>query len=260
MGYSKLINKMTFSFSRLHLYETCPYAFYLKYIQEKKGLQNFYSENGSVMHSIFERLLKGKIKLENAPNIYLEEFDSICNTTKQSIMDTTFEKCMDYLCCVDEIDKNRYEILLVEEEMNFKIGKYSFKGYADCVLKDKLSNQIILIDHKSSNHLFKKDGTPLKNMADYFYAYQKQMYTYCKAIKDIYRIHVDLIAWHHFKDNGRISVIPFNKEDYEATLKWAVDLIQKIKKDQRFQARKSYMMDKELCDYREVCEYLEMEE
>lgn len=43
-SYKKMLDEMIWSFSRLHLYEVCPYAFYLKYILKMLGVSNFYAE------------------------------------------------------------------------------------------------------------------------------------------------------------------------------------------------------------------------
>lgn len=260
MGYAKEINKMTFSFSREHVWEQCPYAFYCKYIEERDGESNFYAANGKIMHSIFERLLKKEITIEDAPKIYSDEFALIHETTRESTMEKTFDKCIDYLCTVDPIDESQYEIIGVELKLNFKIGKYNFVGYADCVLREIVTGRIILVDHKSADGFFKKDGiTPLKNQIDNYEAYKHQMYIYCKGLKDCFGYDVDTIIWHHFKQNGKLSIIEFNKSEYEGTLRWAVETIEEIKKDKKFDCNKSYMMCYQLCDFRNDCEYKEEE-
>lgn len=260
MGYAKEINKMTFSFSREHLWEQCPYAFYCKYIEHRDGESNFYASNGKIMHSIFEGLLKHEISIDEAASIYQDEFDLVCETTKASTMENTFNKCMDYLCAIDEIDESKYEIIGVELKLDFKIGKYDFVGYADCVLREIETERIILIDHKSADGFFKKDNiTPLKNQEESFKAYKHQMYIYCKGLKECFGYDVDTIVWHHFKQDGKLSIIQFNKEEYEETLKWAIETIEKIKKDNVFNCNKSYMMCYQLCDFRNDCEYKDEE-
>ena len=81
------------------------------------------------------------------------------------------------------------------------------------------------------------------------------MYIYCKGLQEFFGVNVDKIVWHHFKDNGELTVIPFNKEEYEETLQWAIDIIEKIKKDKIFECNQSYVMCSSLCDYRNDCEY-----
>ena len=123
MSYKKLLNDMTWSFSRLHVWEKCPYAFYLKYIEKRDGESNYYASNGKCIHEVFESLLKGKITLNECTQVYADRYELICEETKQSIMDSTYEKCMDYLCTIDGINSEKYEIIGVELKVNFTIGE-----------------------------------------------------------------------------------------------------------------------------------------
>ena len=246
---------MTWSFSRLHAWEQCPYAFYLKYIEQRDGESNYYAANGKCMHEVFEAILTNQIPLDECTQCYADKYDLICETTKQSTMDSTYEKCMDYLCTIDGIDLEKYEILGVELKLDFNIGKYKFVGYADLVVKNKESGEVILVDHKQATHFMKKDGTPLKNQLENFLAYRHQMYIYCKGLKDYFGIDVNKIIWHHFKDNGELTIIPFEADEYEETLQWAANTIEKIKKDKKFLNKRSYVLCSSLCDYRNDCEY-----
>ena len=246
---------MTWSFSRLHAWEQCPYAFYLKYIEQRDGESNYYAANGKCMHEVFEAILTNQIPLDECTQCYADKYDLICETTKQSTMDSTYEKCIDYLCTIDGIDLEKYEILGVELKLDFNIGKYKFVGYADLVVKNKKSGEVILVDHKQATHFMKKDGTPLKNQLENFLAYRHQMYIYCKGLKDYFGIDVNKIIWHHFKDNGELTIIPFEADEYEETLQWAANTIEKIKKDKKFLNKRSYVLCSSLCDYRNDCEY-----
>ena len=225
--YTKEINNMTYSFSRLHAYEQCPYLFYLKYIEGREGESNFYAANGKAMHEIFEELLTEKISIDECTIAYAEKFDMIFETERESIMENTYEKCMDFLCEMDDIDRNLYEIIGVEMILEFMVEKYKFKGFADLVVKNKLTGEVILVDHKQAGHFLKKDGTPLKNQLDNFLAYKKQMYLYCKGLKEQHGIQVDKIVWNHFKES-QVTVIPFRQEELDETVEWAKKLIAKI--------------------------------
>jgi hypothetical protein len=247
---------MIWSFSRIHLYELCAYAFYKKYIEEANGDDNWYAENGSIMHMVFQKVLSREINISEAPALYIDEFDNIYSKINEKTSEDIFNKCLDYLCTVEDLDKDRYEILEVEKKLEFKISKYNLVGYADLILRDKKDNSILLVDHKSSDHFFKKDGTVLKNQEDNFYAYRHQMYLYCKGIYDKYNEFPSKIIWHHFKDNGKLSIIPFCQTDYEETIKqWVPNTIKKIYMDRRFLENTSYMHHKILCDFRYSCEY-----
>lgn len=255
MNYSNILDDMTWSFSRLHSWEQCPYAFYLKYIEKREGESNYYASNGKCMHEVFEAILKNKITLDECTTFYADNYELICETTKQSTMDSTYEKCMDYLCVIQDIDLRKYEIIGVELKLDFKIGKYKFIGYADLVVRNKENGEVILVDHKQATHFLKKDGSPLKNQLNNFLSYKKQMYMYCKGLKEALDINVDKIVWHHFKDNGELTIIPFETDEYEETMRWVIDTIEQIKNDKEFINKSSFVMCSSLCDYRNDCEY-----
>jgi len=263
MAYEKLIDGMTHSFSRMSVYDSCPYEYYLEYLEndpDRPKQDNFYAENGSACHTVFEELLNKKISLNDAGEKYSELFSEIEEQTRESIMDSTFEKCMDYIVSLQPLPE-KYEILGVEKRLKFKIDHYKFVGFADLILRDKETGEVILVDHKSSKHFFKKDGvTPLKNTEEEFLSYKKQMYLYAKGIKDCMGLQVDKIVWHHFKDGGALSVIPFKQEELDGTIDWVIETIAKIKADDEFPPKLSHFRCQELCPYRSTCEYLEAED
>lgn len=258
MSYKVDIENMTFSFSRANTAETCLYAFYKKYIEGEVGESNFYASNGRAMHEVFEELFNNKITIDECPHAYNQKFDLICERVKSSIMENTYIKCIDYLCEMDDIDRDKYEIIGVEMKLVFKIGDIDFQGYADLVVRNRKTGEVILVDHKQATRFMKKDGvTPLKNQLANFLAYKKQMYCYCKGLLEQHGIKVDKLAWHHFKDGGEITLIPFNQQEMDESLQWVIDTVEKIKIEEDFEPTQSYMMCKQLCDFRNSCEYQE---
>lgn len=255
-SYKKMLDEMIWSFSRLHMYEVCPYAFYLKYILKMLGISNFYAENGKAMHEVLCDIALGELSVEDAIGEYLDKFDLICETVSSSTMEKTCEKCCDYLCELAPINPEKYEVIGAEVKLEFEIEGYRFIGYADLILKDLSKVIVILSDHKSADHFFKKDGvTPLANQRENFEAYSKQMYLYCKGIETKYGFLPDVCVWNHFKDGGATSKIKFNKEDYIKAQDWAISTIKKIYKDRKFLANPQYFMCRHLCDFREDCDY-----
>ena len=170
-------------------------------------------------------------------------------------MENKYNQAIDYLAAFDADKLKDYEILGVEKEVHFKVGKYKFIGYIDLLLRDKKTKKIILVDHKSADHFMKKDGvTPLKNQKENFEAYRRQMYLYCRAVNDEYGEFPDRIVWSHFFEQT-VTNIQFIEEDYENTLEWAINTIKNIYSDKEFKANTSYMMCNVLCGYRNSCCY-----
>ena len=256
LAYESLLNEVEFSFSTLHQYEQCPYAFYLKKIDGTEINEgNFYSDAGGYMHEVLEIIFSGKLPVDDAIPYYIENYsNSVVYETKQSTMEKKYNQAVDFLAAFDMTQLDNYEILGVEKEVHFELDGYKFIGFIDLLLRNKQTEKIIIVDHKSSDHFLKKDGSPLKNQQANFEAYSKQMYLYSKAVFDEYGEYPDRIVWNHFFDQ-QVTNIPFKYEDYCATQQWALNIIRRIYTDENFDAVQNYMMCKVLCGYRNSCCY-----
>lgn len=256
MSYKKILDEIIWSFSTLHQYEQCPFAFYERKIDGTEINEgNFYSDAGGFNHEVNAKIFDGSLKIDDAIDYYIENYgNNVVYTAKQSTMDKKYNQGIDYLAAFDIERLKDYEILGVEKKVLFEIDGYKFIGFIDLLLRHKKTKKILLIDHKSLDHFMKKDGTPLKSQLSYFEAYSKQMYLYSRPIFEEYGEYPDRIIWNHFFDQ-QITNIPFNKDDYENALKWAINIIRMIYKDKKFNAKHSYMMCKVLCGYRNSCCY-----
>ena len=267
--YKEYLDKMTWSYSRLSTYAQCPYCFYLMYIEdpENRGESNFYADNGKLMHEILEKLAKGELSFDDAPGYYIEEFeyikDEYLGEVQESIMDSTFEKCNDYLCEISPGVLEKYDILGVELKISFKIGRKIFIGYIDLLLRDKNNGEIILLDHKSRNRIMKKDGkTPLKSEEKNFIGYKRQLYLYSKAVFEKYGEFPKKLVWHHFKNHGELTVIDFDMSEYNDTIEWTKKMFRKIWKDEKFEScdlKNNWFYCNNICDYRKICDYKDSE-
>ena len=179
--YKKILDNMTWSYSRLKSYENCPYSWYRRYIEDEEGEGSFYADNGKAMHTVLDELIKGKLSINDAPSRYLELFDDITTTVKQDIMDNTYDACVGYLCDLSEDVLDGYHVVGSEIKVNYEIGGYSFVGFIDLLLQDDDDN-LIIVDHKSSAPFLKKDGKPKASTKEQFDGYMKQMYLYSEAV------------------------------------------------------------------------------
>ena len=257
MAYKDILDNIEWSFSTLHQYEQCPYSFYEKKLDGTEINEgNFYSDIGGFVHEINAQIFDETLSIDNAIDYFIDNYENnVVYTAKQSTMENKYNQAIDYLAAFDVDKLNDYEILGVEKEVHFKVDKYKFIGFIDLLLRNKETKKIILVDHKSADHFMKKDGvTPLKNQKENFEAYRRQMYLYCKAINDEYGEFPDRIVWSHFFEQT-VTNIKFVEEDYENTLKWAVNTIKNIYSDKEFKANTSYMMCNVLCGYRNSCCY-----
>ena len=257
---------MTWSFSRVHCVENCNYEFYLNYLLfDKDGNriydneQNFYAAFGKFCHDLLEAILKRKLSIDEAYIKYQEEYDK--RMDKFNIREATNEKYfylgLDYFGDLDFNWLDKYEVLGIEKKVHFKVGKYSFVGYIDLLLKDKETGEIIVIDHKSSEFPLGKKGKVLKRKQEAYLSYKRQLYLYSKAIIEEYVVPPSKIKWNYFREKQWLE-LPFIQEEYEEALDWAEKTIEKIINEEEFPARVDYFYCHNLCGFRNSCEYKSM--
>lgn len=256
--YKDDLDRIKYSFSALHGYEECPYQFYLQRIEEQKGINNAYAQSGSYGHDLFCRIFSKEISPQEALDRCIEEFED--QVTEYMSGDTLQKKkaaLCEYLANLD-IDEffETYDVLGVEKKFKWKIDNINMIGFADLILRRKSDYKVILVDHKSSSHFMQTDGkTPLKSKINDLTTYTKQMYLYADAMRKTMGITPDLIVWNHFLDNGKKSVIEFDESELDKAIEWAKDVVGRIYSDEKFGAKKTYMMCNVLCNFREMCEY-----
>ena len=254
------VKDMVWSYSRLSAFEQCKYQFYLKYIlcdeNEYQTEGNYYAEVGSFVHSILEKIFKGELSVEDAPDYYLNHFDeNVFYTIRPEQMEKVYEDCANYFSSLDLDWLTRYEILGVEKRINIQIDGYPFTGIIDLLLKNKSNGKIVLMDHKSGKSpLSPKTGKLLKTQEAVFNEHKKQLYLYSKAVKEEYGDLPSLLCWNHFRDSTIVRE-PFNSIEYEEALKWMVDTVHAIENEQIYDGNREYFYCRFLCPYRHTCEY-----
>ena len=222
-------HKIRWSYSRTTSFENCKYGYYLNYIikddEQYPNESNYYSEVGSYVHGILEKIFKGELKKEDALKYYLDNYKkSISHKTDRSTMDKTHMILADY-------------------------------GFIDLLLRDKRDGKIVILDHKSTDYPFKADGGIKKKVEHSFDKYKKQMYLYAYAVKQIYNEFPKEMTWNHFKNGGKLATIPFIQSEYENTIEWVRDVLAKIENEEDFEPNENYFYCTNLCNFRRSCEY-----
>lgn len=254
----KRLDNMVWSFSRVNSSNQCAYAWYLQYIAEYETKPNAYAQFGTVCHETIEKYLKGELDMFSVSQHYQDQYPEIvtCDFPSNKYCDLgekTYEAGLDYFNNIN-FDFDKYEVLGVEQELNFMVGKYPFHGFADAIYRDKETGEIILRDHKTSSFKYLKNGNVSSKDREHFESFKKQEYLYCIPLIEKYG-KVDKLTWNMIRDQ-RIIEIPFDEKEYHEAQRWAIDSIHKLEDEMLWlpDTSQSYFCNV-LCNVSDSCNY-----
>ena len=253
-----ILAEMIWSFSRVSSVDSCLYAWYLHYIEGQEVTPNAFAQFGTIVHETLELFLKGELNIFNAVQYYKDHYHEVvtCDFPANKYVDLgekAYKAGLDYFNSLN-FDFGRYEVLGVEEELNFKVGNYKFHGFADAIYRDKETGEIILRDHKTSGFKYLKDGSVSKKDQPVFEHYKKQEYLYSIPLIERYG-KVDWLSWNMIRDQREIK-IPFNEDEYKEAQEWAINNIHKIENELLWLPDKSNdYFCQQLCGIRKSCTY-----
>ena len=146
------------SFSRVNLYKSSHYAFYLKYIKGIKGDRHdsIYAVSGGFVHDLLEKLYKNEIKYEDMIKLYenqLIEFDMMNYKYNRSDEEANkkiqnkYESCIKHFLTHHKVFEQENE---QEQYVTIKVGDELFGGYIDFLIKEE-DGTYTIIDWKTSS-------------------------------------------------------------------------------------------------------------
>lgn len=149
--------KELFSFSKLTTYHTCPYSYYLTYIEKAKRKDNVYSFLGTTIHSLLEELQSGRITTDGAKKEFLNKFidtEILGYDFPTENSSVNFKECMiEYFENYTPFKNVEYHI---EDYFEESIGDVVLRGYIDIYTIED-GKYIDVYDYKSSSKFTKKD-------------------------------------------------------------------------------------------------------
>ena len=249
---------MQWSFSRLNSFYDCPYEWKLHYIDCCSSEQNFFSEYGSLLHKVLEKYAKGELSLFDLNQYYEEHFNEMIPHDAPpnkyvDIRQSYFDKGIDYLDNID-LDFSKYEILGVERKVEFELFGKKFIGFIDLLVRDKNTDEIEIIDHKSASIKILKNGNISKSDKQHFLDFRRQLYLYSVPIVKEYGS-VSKLKWNMFKDRKWIE-IPWKKEECDETIQWVKDTLELIAQEAKWAPHPDEYYCRYLCGQRNnACEY-----
>ena len=250
INYSPLIEDMTFSYSRINSYKSCPYAWFLNYIDKMKKRDLFYSSYGNLMHDIIAKYYKGEITKSEMPVEFLTRFSTDVKGVRPSasIVEKYVDSSLEYLRNFEEFGLNT---VAVEEKVNFQIDGIPMIGFIDYI--GEKDGDYIIVDHKSHS-LKPRSGRKKPTVKDKeLDEYLRQLYLYSTAVKDRYgKFPKEL--WFNCYRSGIVIKEPFDEEKYNEAVEWATSTIEEIKGDADFYDNYDYFYCRWICDQALNCE------
>ena len=133
ISYRPLIEAMTWSYSRLEIFDDCPYRWFLTYIHtpKLKKEDKFYATYGLFMHDLLEKYYRGENSKEEILIMFLTQFKERTKGTgrpKSATVQKYFQSGIEF---IKSLEPMRFKMISVEEKIDFKIGGLNFTGRID---------------------------------------------------------------------------------------------------------------------------------
>ena len=132
VSYRPLIEDMTWSYSRLSSFESCPYKWFQSYILDEEESPMFYASYGSFIHSLLEKYYSGKMTANELPTAFLLGFSAEVRGERPPQ-----ETVRKYIALGTEYFRDfrplPFTIRSVEEELHFELCGSPFVAFLDVV-------------------------------------------------------------------------------------------------------------------------------
>ena len=212
----------------------------------------FFSDFGSLIHSLLADFHSGKLTRDQAITRYLMRFPSEVRgrAPNQEIRASYFNQGLE---CVKNFSPIAGQILGVEQFVHFKIDELPFIGFVDLIYEDE-DGALCILDHKSralKPRSKRKKPTKTDEELD---AYLRQLYLYSIPIAAKYGRYPDFLEFNCYRSGERIKEC-FHLEALEATKKWALDTIQQIREEKEWKPNLDYWVCSNICGLSSSCEY-----
>ena len=243
-SFDFILNGFKYSHSSVTTYETCNYAFYLTYIQAEERKKNFYSQYGIFSHRILEKFFKNELAVYDLAPYYRENYDKYITLEppsykKNNASQEYYDKGLYYFENFS-FDKSLYEIILIEENINFSLQNIKVVVKPDLVLFEKEASKYILTDFKTANAYKngKLDKVKMKG-------YMKQFNLYAYGIWIAKELPIDEIdVW--FITCGKTERVKMDAMYVQEVMDWFYNLTEKINQDEEW---KPYIGNQWYCNF-----------
>lgn len=250
-----LPSNFRYSFSKIASFKQCPRSFYLSYIENPGSddeLPGYFSEYGSLMHSILEGYYKGNTPVFCLADEWRDRYESEVVVAPppfpKGFGEKNYNAAIEYLENFEGLPDG-YEVLSVEKKFVIQIGGYDVSGIADLVICHSETNEAVIIDHKTKS---------AASMKKEYQLYRKQLYLYAIWFNEAYGRWPERLAFNMVKEGTMIEEA-FDPDMVDETKQWFVDAIHEIEACDAFEnwttciSDEDYNKAKELYFCKHIC-------
>lgn len=217
-----LPSNFRWSFSKIASFHQCPMSFYLTYVENPGSddeLPGYFSEYGSLMHSILEQYYKGDLPEFCLADEWRSRYESEVVVAPppfpKNFGEKNYDAAINYLENFSGLPDG-YEVMSVEKKFVIDIGGYQVSGIADLVIGSQ--DEVIIVDHKTKS---------AASMKKEYQLYRKQLYLYAIWFKEWKGFYPTKLRFNMVKDGTFIDE-DFDESMVEETKQWFIDGIHAI--------------------------------
>lgn len=240
------------SFHKAETGEGCYYAYYLQYIKKEKGISNFFSEIGSIVHDIINRIHNQSLMEWDVEDEFRQKINNMEYEAPFPAKRTYIDPLIQFFA--DDISEQfkDYVLLSAEDNASIDLDGVRFFVKPDLMAEHK-TKRLVIGDYKISKPY---TGDDLNHNI-------QQLYVYSEYMNQLYEIYPDhFVYWYPREPLGqREYFYEFNKKDLERTKYFIMSTIEKIEKQTEWKPRceevdgSQWFFACNLCPFRDKCEY-----
>lgn len=256
VSYRPLIEDMKWSYSRLEIFDDCPYRWYLQYIHTPRLIKEhkFYAEFGLFMHDLLEKYYKGKMTKDEILVKYLTGFTEVTKASGKPKVDTVqkyFQNGKEFL---KSLQPMKFETVSVEEKVDFEIDGIKFTGRIDYLGME--DGEYVIVDNKSRDLKPRSNRVKPTLKDKELDTMLRQLYIYAEAVRQKYGKLPKKLCFNCFK-TGVFIEEPFNEDAYHEAISWAKNKVEEISGVEEFYPNTDYFSCYYICSMSEHCCYNE---
>ncbi len=252
--YAPFIRDMTWSWSRVRSFRDCPYRWFLRYIKERPGTENFFSSYGSFVHGLMDAYYKGAIPAKDLRSAYTTRFRQEVRgrPPNQKVFSRYFK---DGLAAFSPFAPLPFTKIDTEKEVSFTAGGLPMRGFLDYIGESK--DGLVIVDHKSRT-LKPRSGRRKPTRSDLeLDEYMMQLALYAEAVRQTYGEYPAELCFNCFR-SGVLIREPYRKELTDAAVFQIRNEVEAIERERDFSPSLEWFKCGYLCEYNNSCEYFDL--